>query len=435
MEATRLLQCLGPCESAQALLKADPKTPLPADPDDKSDAAKRTRRSIKREVSGTFESMRETIPQEVADAFEHNDNADEAMDAVDLGALDKFASDAISDALHDVFVNAGHRALDSLGVDDDKIIDIFNQRAADYAHNRAAELVGRKWVNGKLVDNPDARWAISETTRDGLRGMITKSYEEGKTPAQLADQIEKSFLFSEDRAEMIARTETAKASVQGSLGAWKDSGVVKGKSWQMSNDHDQDDECDTNEDDGVIGIDDTFSSGDDGPPAHPNCDCVCIPSLEGPEDEEEETEKLAKAEANGWIGVDLDSTLAHFDGDRTTIGEPTAMLARVKRWLSDGEDVRIFTARVSDDPDSVQRRMIEDWCREHIGQVLAITCVKDHQMVEMWDDRAVRVERNTGKRLSPSEKMVKSAQSETPLPGSISNQLSLEFPAVAAVNA
>lgn len=51
----------------------------------------------------------------------------------------------------------------------------------------------------------------------------------------------------------------------------------------------------------------------------------------------------------GWIGVDLDGTLAHYDGGVGVdhIGPPVpAMLTRVKQWLAEGRAVKIFTARV-----------------------------------------------------------------------------------------
>lgn len=52
----------------------------------------------------------------------------------------------------------------------------------------------------------------------------------------------------------------------------------------------------------------------------------------------------------GWIGVDLDGTLAHYDEWRgvSHVGEPVPlMLERVRRWLGEGREVRILTARVS----------------------------------------------------------------------------------------
>lgn len=108
-----------------------------------------------------------------------------------------------------------------------------------------------------------------------------------------------------------------------------------------------------------------------------------------------------------WIGVDLDGTLAVFDGWKGIhhIGEPIApMVERVKAWIAAGEDVRIFTARVGpqrqDVPDELEsiRRTIQDWCIKHIGHPLEVTCQKDFAMRELWDDRCVQVVFNTGQR-------------------------------------
>ncbi len=43
---------------------------------------------------------------------------------------------------------------------------------------------------------------------------------------------------------------------------------------------------------------------------------------------------------------------------------------------------------------------IRDWCKEHIGKVLPITCIKDFSMHELYDDRAIQVEQNTGRLMS-----------------------------------
>ncbi len=98
----------------------------------------------------------------------------------------------------------------------------------------------------------------------------------------------------------------------------------------------------------------------------------------------------------GWIGVDLDGTLAHYESWKGTdqIGEPVpAMLARVHKWIEQGKEVRIFTARASV---SEALPYIENWCQIHVGRTLPITNVKDFGMIELWDDRAVRVAMNTG---------------------------------------
>ena len=110
----------------------------------------------------------------------------------------------------------------------------------------------------------------------------------------------------------------------------------------------------------------------------------------------------------GWIGVDLDGTLAEYNGWQGIehIGTPVPrMLARVKEWIREGKDVRILTARVAHD--STSKRILEtqfamihimDWIARQVGTDLPITCVKDFGMVELWDDRAIQVIANTGLR-------------------------------------
>lgn len=93
-----------------------------------------------------------------------------------------------------------------------------------------------------------------------------------------------------------------------------------------------------------------------------------------------------------WIGVDFDGTLATYDGykgDEHT-GDPIEpMVRRVRKWLHEGKEVRLFTARK---PHPALRK----WMKQHLGQVLPITNVKDHGMIALYDDRAVNVKRNTG---------------------------------------
>lgn len=102
--------------------------------------------------------------------------------------------------------------------------------------------------------------------------------------------------------------------------------------------------------------------------------------------------------SGGWIGVDLDGTLAHYDGWKGPehIGAPIpAMVDLVKEYLAKGTTVKIFTARVHDGLESTRKR-IEDWSEEHIGTRLEVTNVKDFGMVTLYDDRAVQVRPNTG---------------------------------------
>lgn len=110
----------------------------------------------------------------------------------------------------------------------------------------------------------------------------------------------------------------------------------------------------------------------------------------------------------GWIGVDLDGTLAVYDHWRGIehIGEPVAkMVERVKAWLAEGRRVKIFTARVCEDGGAREaeaaRAYIEAWSEKHIGRVLEVTNIKDFAMLELYDDRVRQVMFNTGELVEP----------------------------------
>ena len=100
---------------------------------------------------------------------------------------------------------------------------------------------------------------------------------------------------------------------------------------------------------------------------------------------------------SGWIGVDLDGTLAEYHGwNGGAIGEPVpAMLARVKEWLAKEQQVKIFTARVCTN-EAEQIALIKAWCIQHVGQELEVTATKDFSMIELWDDRCIQVIPNKG---------------------------------------
>lgn len=129
---------------------------------------------------------------------------------------------------------------------------------------------------------------------------------------------------------------------------------------------------------------------------------------------------MADSNSKSWIGVDLDGTLAHYSGwtHHMVIGAPIEpMVRRVKEWLAAGKTVKIMTARanvscyyehdpvsgrnISDMRDVVHKQeeaiiAIRAWSLQNLGADLEVTCCKDMHMVELWDDRAVEVEANTG---------------------------------------
>lgn len=113
------------------------------------------------------------------------------------------------------------------------------------------------------------------------------------------------------------------------------------------------------------------------------------------------TPRVSKEDA--WIGVDLDGTLAEsnpvWDGNRIEAPIPL-MVERVKRWLAEGKNVRILTARVARgfDPKAENYIAVSNWTKETFGEYLHVTSEKDPNMIELWDDRAVQVIPNTGLR-------------------------------------
>lgn len=105
------------------------------------------------------------------------------------------------------------------------------------------------------------------------------------------------------------------------------------------------------------------------------------------------------------VAVDLDGTLARWnpddDYDPSKIGSPVKpMVERVKKMIEDGHEVVIHTARVGSDGSFPH---IKAWLRENGLGDLRITNKKEPEMSHFYDDRAVAVERNTGKILGGEE--------------------------------
>ena len=115
-----------------------------------------------------------------------------------------------------------------------------------------------------------------------------------------------------------------------------------------------------------------------------------------------------KKQKVSWIGFDLDGTLALSSSDgkfhRTFIGEPIpATVDLLKKYLDEGRDVKILTARVSTNGTMVSiydaltsRYLIRSWSKKHLGKKLDVVCVKDFRMHLLYDDRVVQVKTDTG---------------------------------------
>lgn len=260
--------------------------PAPEEPMAKADikAEKRIARALKAYLARKAAEAAEALAGKLGKAMDdQSGKIDSSLDDLDWNWAD--LPQILQPLIAGVAVAAGTDALSELNLFDSAMLKRMTARASDYAQNRAAELVGMKWIDGELVENPDPAFSIAETTRTMLRRAITEAMDSGASNDELASAIKDAGAFSDARAEMIARTETSMADNQGQIAGWKESGVVGGMQWLAA--PDCCDEC--QEIDGeIVGLDEGFPDGD--PPLHPNCRCTitAILSDEMPDDSGDE---------------------------------------------------------------------------------------------------------------------------------------------------
>ena len=238
----------------------------------KERAESETKRVLKARLSSFLKDgdspSRTRTPEEIADAIYV------AMEA-DFLSLPSQIQGTIEGAVL-AGVNDG---IIQIEISDSGLLSAANDIASEYARARAAEMVGMKYdADGNLEPNPNAQWQISETTRLRIRDIVDTSFKsetkmgdvERSIQSALAEQAEGNGIFSESRAELIARTETSNALVQGNLAVWKKSGIVKTVAWMLSNDHEGPDECDVMAEGSPYPLTETPLPIVD---THPNCAC------------------------------------------------------------------------------------------------------------------------------------------------------------------
>lgn len=116
--------------------------------------------------------------------------------------------------------------------------------------------------------------SIDQTLQDRLGQLIADSLAKGDPPKVLERAIDDEL---GGRADLIARTETNRAQTGAALDTYAEMGIT-GKQFLTAEDDLVDEDCQANEDQGAIPIDDEFDNGD--PPVHPACRCVLIPAEE-----------------------------------------------------------------------------------------------------------------------------------------------------------
>ena len=196
-----------------------------------------------------------------------------------LGMVEADYREAVLGPMAEATASGGQFGLAEVGVD--TAFDVFNPRVASFAESYAQQFA-------------------SEATRASLlrvRTVIARGLEQGESPFTIADEIAKDYAFSPERATVVARTESARAFVEGERLGWQESNVVQGKQWLLAAGACP--FCDATAQRGtakVYNLDepfwkmgDTITTGGgsftvrygdvQGAPLHPNCRCDILPVL------------------------------------------------------------------------------------------------------------------------------------------------------------
>lgn len=117
--------------------------------------------------------------------------------------------------------------------------------------------------------------SIVATRMGQLANLLADGFQRGDSSQTIADSI-RSILSAPQRAEMIAHTELARATVAASMAEYVAMGV-RGKSWMPAADGRVCPVCKLNQDAGAIPLGNAFPGGVPAPPQHPVCRCALTP--------------------------------------------------------------------------------------------------------------------------------------------------------------
>ena len=194
----------------------------------------------------------------------------------------------------------------------------YAQTIAEAGLNQGASLLPSGSLDLGLLSGKASEFVVEATNRAAIRmarsvsdslaervsNIIRIGIEETATGTDVIGLLEEAG-FDENRAQTIARTESARAYTDGQNAAWEASGVVKGKTWLVSPFACEFCEAAAKQfGEKSVGVKDAFyergatitgASGatmaldfDDtsGPPLHPNCRCSLLPVIdyEGPDE-------------------------------------------------------------------------------------------------------------------------------------------------------
>jgi len=193
---------------------------------------------------------------------------------------------AIAPTLYEVIISTAREAMLEIG-QQPSTYDPFAKAVREYLDARSFKIAGD----------------VNDETEKQLRAALTEGINAGESGYTLRSRVEAIFGFAiEQRADLIASTEVARAQSYADISAWGQSGVIEGKEWHTAEDEMVCPFCGPM-DGRIIGIDENFfdkgdvqhetstnrngdakvstynHSYDDvpGAPLHPRCRCVLLP--------------------------------------------------------------------------------------------------------------------------------------------------------------
>lgn len=145
------------------------------------------------------------------------------------------------------------------------VFERSNSRAQGWARQHAAILVSE----------------TEESTKRAIRRIVTKGLEEGLSVDEIADEIQNSTAFSEERSALIAENEVTTANSNGALEGYKaarDEGLSVKKRWVVAIGACP--LCQENAEVGAVELDAEFPNGVKAPSQHPRCRCALSADLD-----------------------------------------------------------------------------------------------------------------------------------------------------------
>ena len=140
-------------------------------------------------------------PKKVVNAAVNQDDLQDLVDYVGDRNLETYGA-GVKDAAAELQEKAN-----------DAMVHLANEKAKDWAAAHA----------GDLIKN------FADATKEDLEKTVRQALAEGWSNDKLADELHESWSFSSKRAEVIARTETAFADVQGNAALYREAGCEKGQ--------------------------------------------------------------------------------------------------------------------------------------------------------------------------------------------------------------